>query len=329
MVVKMILEPEIDPYFHDGSYGYRSGKSAHQALGKTRERCWKRNWLIDMDIKGFFDNLDHDLVIRALEKHTQTKWILMYVRRWLEAPVEDEFGISEKRTKGTPQGGVISPLLANLFMHYAFDNWMSEEFPNILFARYADDVVVHAISEAQAKFILKAIKTRMQKCGLELHPDKTKIVYCQDGKRKDDYENTSFDFLGYTFKKRSADGKYGMFLSFLPAISDKATKKIRGDIRKWKIVSMLHMTLKDVADMINPKVRGWINYYGKFYKTELGKTINLIAQALVRWVTRKYKKLKRRPAKARKWLVEIAKRDPELFSHWKLFMSKDGATGAV
>jgi hypothetical protein len=214
-------------------------------------------------------------------------------------------------------------------MHYAFDSWMSKEFPKILFERYADDVIIHAVSEAQAKYILKAVNERMQKCSLELHPDKTKIVYCQDGKRKGDYENTSFDFLGYTFKKRSANGKYGMFLSFLPAISDKATKKIRGDIRKWKIVSMLHMSLEDVAKMINPKVRGWINYYGKFYKSELGKTINLIARAVERWVTRKYKKLKRRPQKARKWLGEIAKRDRNLFSHWTLFIPKDGATGAV
>lgn len=318
MIVKMMLEPEIDSYFHSDSYGYRPGKSAHQALEKTRERCWCKNWVIDMDIKGFFDNLDHNLVIKALCKHTQSKWIVMYVRRWLEAPIQDGPVISAKREKGTPQGGVISPFLANLFMHYAFDSWMAREFPNILFERYADDIVIHAVSEVQAKFILKSVKTRMLKCGLELHPDKTKIVYCQDSKRTDSYKNTSFDFLGHTFRMRRAYGRNGVFLSFLPAISGKATKKIRADIVKWKLVSVCHLSLNEIARLINPKLRGWINYYGKFYKTELRKTINLVEQAIERWVTRKYKKLKRRKGRVKRWLAEIAKRDPQLFCHWSM-----------
>jgi len=318
MIVKMTLEPEIDACFHSDSYGHRPGKSAHQALKKTQERCWRNNWVIDVDVKGFFDNLNHNLVIKALKKHTQLIWVVMYVRRWLEAPIQDGTFIGVKREKGTPQGGVISPLLANLFMHYAFDSFMSMTFPSILFERYADDVVIHAVSEAQAKFILKSVEARMLKCGLELHPDKTKIVYCQDGKRTGGYKNTSFDFLGYTFRKRCSYSKNGKFLSFLPAISDNATKKIRTDIRNWRLVAICHLSLDDVAKLINPKVRGWINYYGKFYKSELRKTINLIAKAIERWVTRKYKKLKRRKGRARKWLAEIARRDPSLFYHWSM-----------
>ncbi len=330
MVVKMILEPKVDPIFHDDSYGYRKGKSAHQALAKTRERCWSCDWVIDLDIKGFFDNLSHDLVMKAVRKHTDIPWVLMYIQRWLEAPTQDGSGISANRTKGTPQGGVISPLLANLFMHYAFDKWMSREFSTIKFERYADDVVIHAVTEAQAKFILNALHARMRDCGLSLHPDKTKIVYCQDGKRKKKYHTTEFDFLGYTFKKRSAKGPYGLFLSFLPAISDKAVRRISDEIRSWRISSITHISMVDLANRINPKVRGWINYYGKFSKSILAKkVINLIVRGLERWVTRKYKSLKRRPARARKWLAEIATREPNLFSHWSLWRSNDGTTGAV
>ena len=330
MVVKMLLEPKVDPLFHEDSYGYRKGKSAHQALAKTRDRCWSCDGVIDLDIKGFFDNLSHELVMKAVRKHTDSPWMLMYIQRWLEAPTQDSAGISDKRTKGTPQGGVISPLLANLFMHYAFDLWMSREFPTIKFERYADDVVIHAVSESQAKFILNALHARMRDCGLALHPEKTKIVYCQDGKRKREYHNTNFDFLGYTFKRRSAKGPYGLFLSFLPAVSDKAVRKISEEIRSWRISSITHISMVDLANRINPKVRGWINYYGKFFKSILrNKVINLIVLGLERWVTRKYKSLKRRPKKARQWLAEIAKRDPKLFSHWSLLKNNDGTTGAV
>ena len=316
MVVKQRLEPEIEPYFHPDSYGYRAGKNAHQAIAKTRARCWRMDWVIDLDIKGFFDNLDHDLIMKALRRHTDEHWIHLYVRRWLEAPEAATGKQGEKRIKGTPQGGVISPLLANLYMHYAFDAWMSRTFPQIKFARYADDVVIHAVSEAQANYLLEKVRKRMKTCGLALHPDKTKIVYCQDGKRKKQYKDTSFDFLGYSFTKRSAKGRYGLFMSFLPAISAKATQAIRKSIRGWRLSSMEHLTLDDVAQMINPKVRGWLNYYGRYYLSELWKSINLIVQALVRWATRKYKSLKRKPKQARAWLAEIANRDPELFVHW-------------
>lgn len=330
MVVKMLLEPKVDPIFHEDSYGYRVGKSAHAALSVARKRCWSFNWVIDIDIKGFFDNLNHDLVMKAVRKHTDQHWIEMYIQRWLEAPTQEESGVGPKRTKGTPQGGVISPLIANLFMHYAFDSFMSQQFPSIPFERYADDVVVHCVSEQQSKHVLRAIEARMRDCGLALHPVKTKIVYCQDGKRKGDYSITSFDFLGYTFTKRMARGPFGMFLSFLPAASDKAMARIRDEIRSWRLSSTTHISINDIADRINAKVRGWINYYGKFFGSHFRKkAINLIILGLERWATRKYKSLKRRPKRARKWLAKMRLREPTLFSHWMLSNTKDGTTGAV
>lgn len=330
MVVKLVLEPEVDPIFHEDSYGYRKGKSAHQALGKTRERCWSCDWVIDLDIKGFFDHLNHELVMKAVRKHTDIPWVLMYIERWLEAPMQDNSGIGAKRTEGTPQGGVISPLLANLFMHYAFDKWIGRAFPMIKFERYADDVVIHAHRESQAESILKALHLRMGDCGLTLHPDKTKIVYCQDVRRNGKYHTTEFDFLGYTFKKRVAMGRYGLFLRFLPAVSKKATQRMRDEIRSWKMSRITHISMADLAEKINAKVRGWMNYYGKFSRSVFrSKIINLIELGLHRWATRKFKKLKRRPSRAGRWLAEIAKRDPTLFAHWDFVHKKGGATGAV
>ena len=211
MVVKMTLEPDLEPHFHQDSYGYRPNRSAHDALAVTRRRCWDMDWLIDLDIKDFFDTLAHDLMMRAVEKHTSERWMLLYIRRWLEAPQQRGRGTAQPRTRGTPQGGVISPLLANLFMHYAFDTWMAKEFPTLPFARYADDAVIHAVSKKQAQFVLEAVRKRLRSCGLELHPEKTKIVYCRDGKRQESHEVTSFDFLGYTFTERSAKGPHGLF----------------------------------------------------------------------------------------------------------------------
>ena len=161
-VVKMYFEPQVEPYFHPDSYGYRPGKSALEAVGVTRQRCWRQDWVIDLDIKGFFDNLDHALVLRAVRHHTQVPWILLYVERWLKAPVQREDGTLEERTKGSPQGSVVSPLLANLFLHYAFDEWMRRHYPHIQFARYADDTVIHAKSLSQAEHVLEAVRKRLQ-----------------------------------------------------------------------------------------------------------------------------------------------------------------------
>ena len=319
MVVKLYIEPSIDRHFHQDSYGYRPGKSAEQALAVTRQRCWKSDWVIDLDVKGFFDNMDHGLMMKALEAHVKEKWILLYVERWLKAPMVLKTGEQIGRDKGTPQGGVISPLLANLFMHYAFDKWMKREYPHNLFARYADDVVIHCKTKREAELLLEALKDRMKECHLELHPEKTVIVYCKDGTRKDDHDHISFDFLGYTFRPRRSMTKTGrVFLNFSPAVSGKAKKKIRDKIRKWKLPSRTGLRLEDIAKAINPQVRGWINYYGKFYRSSLYHLTDYIEYKLSLWARRKYKRFKGHKEKARRWLGRIRKgQHSNLFVHWK------------
>lgn len=218
MVVKMTLEPKLEPSFHPDSYGYRPGKSAIQAVGKARERCWRYNWVIDLDIKGFFDNLNHDLLKLALEKHEPQGWVMLYIERWLKAPVQKPDGSLTKRDKGTPQGGVISPLLANLYLHYVMDAWLRIAYPGVPFERYADDSVLHCRSEREAKEVLGSLKTRLLQCGLELHPEKTKIVYCKDDDRRRDYHNTNFDFLGFTFRRRKSKNRLGRIAKKQPAL---------------------------------------------------------------------------------------------------------------
>ena len=236
MVVKSRLEPEVDPFFHPDSYGYRPGKSALEAVGQARQRCWRFDWVIDLDIKGFFDNIDHELMMRAVRKHAKDKWVVLYIERWLKAPAQEEEGRLVPREKGTPQGGVASPLLANLFLHYAFDVWMRKHYPHLPFERYADDGIVHCRTEKEAQEVRAAIAARLQECRLELHPEKTKIVYCKDDDRRGNYPNEKFDFLGYTFRSRRSKNRYGkFFINFSPAVSDKAGKAIRAEIRSWKL----------------------------------------------------------------------------------------------
>jgi len=323
MVVKLYIEPTIDMCFHNDSYGYRPGKSAEQALGRARQRCWDYGWVIDLDIKGFFDNMDHTLTMKALEKHVQEKWILMYVERWLKAPIIDKNGVKVERNKGTQQGGVISPLLANLFMHYAFDKWLYINYPNNPFERYADDALIHCRSKEEAYELLERLKQRLKECLLELHPEKTKIVYCKDGKRKDDHKNISFDFLGYTFKPRRSRTRSGrLFLNFSPAVSEKAKKKIREEIRNWKLPNRIGMNIEQIAKMINPQVRGWINYYGKFYKSALYSLMEHIEYKLCLWARKKYKRFKRSREKARDWLKRIRQGEnkPKIV-HWEFIFS--------
>jgi len=319
-VVKLQLEPLVEPLFHNDSYGYRPGRSALDAVGKTRSRCWRQNWVIDLDIKGFFDNLDHDLVMRAVRRHTTAPWILLYVERWLKAPAQRSDGTMVERTKGTPQGGVISPLLANLFMHYAFDTWIQRRYPTVQFARYADDAVVHAGSREQAEEVLTAIRERLAECKLEVHPEKTKIVYCKDANRSGDHEHTAFDFLGYTFRPRQAKSRQGdIFSAFLPAISGKAQHKIRQKLREWRIPGKRsHQTLEQIADLVNPSVRGWFNYYGKFYPAAAKTTLRYLEFILVRWMKRKFKKLRRHHRRAVHCLGRIARNSPELFVLWQI-----------
>ncbi len=270
MVAKEFLEPEMERVFHPDSYGYRPGKSALDAVGQARKRCWKFDWVVDLDVKGFFDNIDHDLLMKAVRKHTDCRWVLLYVERWLKAPVLMPDGSLFRTGKGTPQGGVVSPLLANLFLHYAFDEWMRINCSSIPFERYADDAVCHCKSEAQAKWLKGRLESRFAEVGLELHPGKTKIVYCKDGKRRGSYTHEKFDFLGYTFRARRSKSKWGKhFINFSPAISDKAAKGIRKTARSWGWQRRSDKSLEDFARMSNPVIQGWINYYGRFYKSAL------------------------------------------------------------
>ena len=316
----MQLEPLVEPLFHDDSYGYRPGRSALDAVAKTRTRCWRQNWVIDLDIKGFFDNLDHELVMRAVRRHTTSPWIILYVERWLKAPAQKQDGTMVERTKGTPQGGVISPLLANLFMHYAFDTWIARTYPDVQFARYADDAVVHVASKERAMEVLAGIRERLGECKLEVHPEKTKVVYCRDDDRPGDHDHTSFDFLGFSFRPRGAKNRWGkMFVSFLPAISVKARKKIRLMIRSWKIPRQRsNQTLEDIAALVNPSVRGWFNYYGKFYPSMVKITLRYLERVMVKWMQDKFKKLRVHQRRACHCLGRIARSNPGLFVLWQI-----------
>jgi len=285
----MLLEGKLEPIFHRDSYGYRPGRSAHDALAVTRQRCWKKDWVLDLDVRAFFDSVPHDLLLKAVAHHTDERWVLLYIERWLKAPMQMPDGTLVTREKGTPQGSPISPLLANLFMHYAFDKWMDREYPGAPFERYADDVVVHCDTEAQARSLWASLAERLGSLGLELHPEKTKVVYCQDANRRRDAEHTSFDFLGYTFRARLASSRRGFFANFLPAMSTKAKKAKGKQIRDWHLNRRSGIDLSSIARGINAQVRGWINYYGAFYRSEVYSLALRIDQHLVRWAMQKFK----------------------------------------
>lgn len=331
MVAKTYLEPKLEPHFHEDSYGYRPGKSAIEALGMARQRCWRRDWVLDLDIKGFFDNIDHELLMRAVKKHTDCAWILLYVERWLKVPSQGVDGVRVNRDKGTPQGGVISPLLANLFLHYALDVWMKKNHPNIPFERYADDAVFHCRTEVEAKTLREAIESRLRECRLELHPEKTKIVYCKDDDRRGSYPNEKFDFLGYTFRPRRSKNRAGkFFVNFSPAISNEAAKSVRETMRTWRLHLRSDMRLEELSRATNVVLRGWINYYGRYYRSALYPTFKGLNRIMVKWAMRKYRRFRRRPKKAMYWLGTVAKRDPSLFAHWQMGVKPDGWTmGAV
>jgi RNA-directed DNA polymerase len=316
MVVKMYLEPKVVSLFHTDSYGYISGKSALDAVGVVRKRCWKYDWVIDLDIQGFFDNIDHELMLHAVKKHTNSRWMLLYIERWLTAPAQLEDGSLIVRERGTPQGGVISPVLSNIFLHHVFDEWMRLSHPSVLFARYADDIIVHCKTEMHAQFMLKAIRQRLARCRLQLHPQKTKIVYCKDKKRCGSYQHESFEFLGYGFRPRSCKGRT-YFVGFSPAVSKPAIKAMSATVRSWKLRFWSAASLEDIAKRINPVIRGWLNYYGRYYKSALHPILRQIQTALVRWAMRKYKKLRGRRRKAIHWLGRISRREPRLIVTWE------------
>jgi RNA-directed DNA polymerase len=326
-VVCGYLEPGVEPHFHPDSYGYRPRRSALDAVGVCRERCWRQDWVLDLDLKSFFDSVPHDLVLKTVAHHTDQRWVLLYVERWLTAPLQLEDGSVVERDRGTPQGSAISPLLANMFLHYAFDLWMAREHPGVRFERYCDDVIVHARSEREARQLQAAIASRLADCGLELNERKTRIVYCKDAARRGSYEHESFDFLGYTFRPRLSRSKYGnYFVNFLPAVSAGARKQMGREIRRWRLHRWSGKTLTDLARSINAIVRGWTNFYGRFYRSELVRFLRRINDYLVRWAMRKYKRLRRHPAKARRFLAAVYRREPSLFAHWRFGVRPDGWT---
>jgi RNA-directed DNA polymerase len=312
----MLLEEKLEPIFHPESYGYRPGRSAHDALAVARKRCWKQDWALDLDVRAFFDSVPHDLLLKAVAHHTDERWVLLYIERWLTAPMQMPDGTLAPREKGTPQGSPISPLLANLFMHYAFDSWMDREHPGCPFERYADDILAHCDTEEQARNLRADIATRLGALGLELHPDKTKVVYCKDGQRRGNFEHTSFDFLGYTFRARRASGRRGLFVGFLPAMSQKARRAVGHKMRAWHLNRRTGTNLSDLARAINAQVRGWINYYGAFYRSELYSLAKRINEHIVRWAMHKFKRLRGKPTKAWVWLDAVRQHQPGLFAHW-------------
>jgi len=317
MVVKRYLEPKVEPLFHPDSYGYRPRKSALDAVGKCRERCWRYDWIVDLDIKGFFENIDHTLMMHAVRKHTDSPWMLLYIERWLKAPAEEADGTRVARDKGTPQGGVISPLLANIFLHHVFDMWMAGQFPGCPFERYADDIVIHCSTKEEALAVKAQVEERLRACKLEAHPEKTRIVYCRDSNRREDHEQIQFDFLGYGFRPREAQSRAGkIFTSFLPAISRKAVQAIGGEIRGWGLQRCSAVELVDLARKFNAKIRGWVNYYGRYYRIALHRIGRQLNGRLVRWAQRKYKRFRVHEGQAWHWLRRVARVQPELFAHW-------------
>jgi RNA-directed DNA polymerase len=317
-VAYLVLESEVEPVFHPDSYGYRPRRSAHDALRTCRARCWKHDWVLDLDLKSFFDTLDHSLVLKTVAHHTNLRWVLLYVERWLKAPLQLQDGTLKQRDRGSPQGSAISPVLANLFLHYALDLWLGREFPAVPFERYADDVILHCKTQQQAQIVLDAIIKRLAAVGLELNLDKTRIVYCKDSNRKGSHEHERFDFLGYTFRPRRAWARSGeLFVSFCPAVSDDAVKRMAGTIKGWRLHLWSGKSLADLAQEINPIVRGWIDYYGYFYKSRLISLLRRINEYLARWATRKFKRLRGHPHRARRFVATVSRREPALFAHWQ------------
>ena len=320
MTAKMIVEPTIDRLFHKDSYGYRPNKSAIYAVEMARKRCWEHDYVIDLDIKGMFDNIDHELLMKAVRKHVKEPWILLYMERWLKAPFQMETGENIPRTAGTPQGGVISPILANLFMHYAFDLWLTRNHGNNPFERYADDTVVHCRTEQEAKQLLAEIDTRLKECKLELHPTKTKIVYCQDKERQKQHPNTAFDFLGYTFRKVLIKDRLGRLqMNFIASVSKNAGQALKDKVKSLKIHKRTGSKIEMIAEKLNPILRGWMNYFGKFNRSAMKRTLDCVQRRLIKWAMCKFKRFRKHRRRAEEWLLQVRKREPCMFAHWAFY----------
>jgi RNA-directed DNA polymerase len=320
MVDKLVIEPILDPIFLADSFGYRPNKSALDAIGVTRQRCWKYDWVLEFDIKGLFDNINHELLLRAVRKHITCKWALLYIERWLKAPMVQEDGATVERSRGTPQGGVVSPVLANLFMHYAFDLWMARTHPDLPWCRYADDGLVHCRNEQEAQALKLQLQARLAECHLEMHPTKTKIVYCKDKKRKGRYPNVKFDFLGYCFRPRLVRSvrDNSLFCGFNPAVSPSALQAMRQTIRDLNLRRQTQLSLQDIARQLNPLLRGWIAYYGRYALSALHPLLRYVNQTLVAWARRKFKRFQRHTTPASQLFVRLARARVDLFVHWKI-----------
>lgn len=313
----------MEALFHVDSYGYRPGRSAHHALSVARQRCWRYDWVLDLDLKSFFDTIDWELLLRTRRRHTECPGVLLYIERWLKAPVSMPDGTWVERNQGTPQGAVISPLLANVFLHEAFDCWMTKHYSDIPFERYADDIICHCGSERQARALKDALAQRCAQCRLALHPHKTRIVYGKDANRRGSYPEQRFDFLGYAFRPRSSKSREGkLFVSFAPAVSDKAAKAMRQRIRRWRLHQRNDLALEAIAQWGQPVLAGWVGYYGRFHPTALRRALCTLDTFLLRWARRKYKRLRDHPMHAWAWLRRVQARQPSLFAHW-------GAASAV
>ena len=317
-VVRLCFEPCVEPVFLNDSYGYRPNKSAIDALEVTRKRCWSYDWVLEFDVKGLFDNIPHELLMKAVRKHTDCKWVILYIERWLKVPMICKDGKQVERTRGVPQGGVISPVLSNLFMHYVFDLWMKRNYPENPWCRYCDDGLVHTKTEKEALDILTALGDRFRECGLELHPEKTRIVYCKDGNRRSPYSSKSFDFLGYTFRPRvcKTEKSNKLFVGFTPAVSKKSLKAMCRKVRKLNVRNRTDLELNDIAKWFNPILRGWVNYYGAIRRSGMYPLWRHFNRTLVAWAMKKYKHFRKHKVRAAVFLGKIAKRQPKLFVHW-------------
>jgi RNA-directed DNA polymerase len=321
MVVKQLIEPDLEPIFLPDSYGYRPRKSALDAVGVTRQRCWKYDWILEFDIRGLFDNIDHELLLKAVRKHVKCKWALIYIERWIKAPMERN-GVRIERNRGTPQGGVISPILSNLFLHYAFDLWMKRTHPDLPWCRYADDGLVHCRTEQEAEALMAELQARLEECHLQMHPTKTKIVFCKDGRRTGTYPNVKFDFLGYLFRPRMVKGSRSgnMLYGYTPAVSPSALNSMRSTVRDLNIPRRTRLSLADIARELNPLLRGWIEYYGRYTPSALYPLLRHVNLTLVRWVMRKFKRFKAQKVRAARLLEKLARTRADLFVHWRIGM---------
>ena len=317
MVVKEWIEPRLEKVFHSSSFGYRPGRSAHQALAQARRHCWHYDWVIDLDIQSFFDTLDHDLLLKAVRQHVPEKWIRLYIERWLKCDSETSDGVRTSRTRGTPQGGVASPVLANLYLHYTFDAWMQRHHPGVPFERYADDVICHCRSEGEAQALLEAIRERLAQCRLTLHPEKTRVVYCKDHRRRGDHLHTQFDFLGFCFRRRTVQDRNGkLFMGFNPAVSRKALKHMNLALRELRLHRQTQWNLQQLAERINPMVRGWVLYFGAFSPLPLERFLVRLDLRLGRWARNKYKRMRGHKRRSWAWLKRVRGVSPQLFVHW-------------